>query len=170
MCVDEAQYEEVALSFSHRLASCACSLFYLNENTEQGAAMLSLGDAVGDTSEADEQRLIEEPPPRAEGEKGLPLRLNWIFAAAGGLAHIKAWIAADGRGNERGCNCENRVEQGKRVKTGQRGCSLSRTGMARARAHLQPKEIAFEVRPRTRHEKSYAPCRIIEHEGRNPGV
>ena len=36
--------------------------------------MLSLGDAVGVISEAGEQRFVEEPTPRAEGKKELPLR------------------------------------------------------------------------------------------------
>jgi hypothetical protein len=83
--------------------------------------LLFLGDAVWGTSEADEQRLVEEPPPRrAEGEKGLPLRAELgeksgghvgggsptsgsdvhgdvvFLAAAWWLAHLRAWLAADG--------------------------------------------------------------------------
>jgi hypothetical protein len=36
------------------------------------AALMSLGDADEDTSKADEPRYMEELPPRAGDEKGLP--------------------------------------------------------------------------------------------------
>jgi hypothetical protein len=83
-----------------------------------------LGDAVWGTSEAGEQRFVEEPPPRrAEGEKGLPLRAELdakssfhvgggsptsgsdvhggvvFLAAAWGLAHLRAWLATNGHGD-----------------------------------------------------------------------
>jgi hypothetical protein len=44
---------------------------------------LSLCDAVGITSGADEQRFMEESPPCAEGEKGLPLRAKLDVKSGG---------------------------------------------------------------------------------------
>ena len=39
----------------------------------------------------------------------------YFFAATGGLAHLKAWLAADAHGNEGGCNGEYLVgRRGKR--------------------------------------------------------
>jgi hypothetical protein len=39
---------------------------FFERERKDWAAMLPLGDAVGDTSEADEQRFVEEPLARAE--------------------------------------------------------------------------------------------------------
>jgi hypothetical protein len=88
---------------------------------------LFLGDAVGGTSEAGEIRFLNKSPPRAEGEKGLPLRaetdakrighvgggspasgpgsplLSMVATSSspppGGLARLRAWLATDGHGN-----------------------------------------------------------------------
>jgi hypothetical protein len=57
-------------------------VFFERERTD-GAALLSLGDAVGDISESGEQRIVEESPPRAKGEKVLPLRAE-LGAKSGG--------------------------------------------------------------------------------------
>jgi hypothetical protein len=47
---------------------------FFERERKAGTALFSLSDAVGSTSEADEQRFLEESTPRAEGEKGLPLQ------------------------------------------------------------------------------------------------
>jgi len=62
---DEAQSEGAALSFPRCLPFCVFFVFFERERKDW-AAMLPLGDAVGDTSEADEQRFVEEPLARAE--------------------------------------------------------------------------------------------------------
>jgi hypothetical protein len=53
---------------------------FFQKDRKAGAALLSLCDAVGSTSEAVEKRFVEEPPPRAEGEKVLPLRADLDIA------------------------------------------------------------------------------------------
>ena len=46
---------------------------FFERERKAGAVLLSLIDAVWSTSGVGKQRFMEEPPPRAEGEKGLPL-------------------------------------------------------------------------------------------------
>jgi hypothetical protein len=62
---------------------------FFQRERKAGAALLSLGDAVGGSSEDDEQPFMEEPPPRAEGEKGLALRAE-LDVKGGGHAF---WVA-----------------------------------------------------------------------------
>jgi hypothetical protein len=61
-----------------------------------GAALPSLRDAVGSTSEADEQRFMEESPSRAEGEKALPLRAELDLMGGG---HVRGGWPTSGPGS-----------------------------------------------------------------------
>jgi hypothetical protein len=89
------------------------------------AALMPLGDAVGDTPEADEPRNMEDSKLCAGGEKGLPLRAKSDKRSGGhvgggsptsgpglplmamettsprrrrGFSHLRAWLAAHGIG------------------------------------------------------------------------
>ena len=56
---------------------------FFEQERKVGTALPSLRDAVGSTSEADEQRFMEESPSRAEGEKALPLRAELDLKGGG---------------------------------------------------------------------------------------
>ena len=56
---------------------------FFERERKAGTALLSLCDAVGITSGADEQRFMEESAPCAEGEKGLPLRAKLDVKSGG---------------------------------------------------------------------------------------
>jgi hypothetical protein len=58
--------------------------------------VLSLRDAVGSTSEDDERRFMEESPPRAEGEKVLPLRAELDVKGGG---HVRGGLPTSGPGS-----------------------------------------------------------------------
>jgi hypothetical protein len=95
VCVDEVQCEGVALSYSCRPSLRLFFVFFERER-KAGTALLSLGDAVGGDSEAGEQRFMEEPPPRAEGEKGLPLRAKLNVKCGG---HVGGGSPTSGPGS-----------------------------------------------------------------------
>jgi hypothetical protein len=69
---------------------------FLERERKAGAAFLSLCDAVGSTSGADEQRFMEESPPRAEGEKVLPLQAELDVKSGG---HVEGDPQATGPGS-----------------------------------------------------------------------
>jgi hypothetical protein len=72
------------------------SFVFFEQERKVGAALVPLCDAVGGTSEADEQRFMEESPPRAEGKKALPLRAELDLMGGG---HVRGGWPTSGPGS-----------------------------------------------------------------------
>jgi hypothetical protein len=93
---NKANYEGAALSSPRRFPSCVCFSSSSNENAKQGRPCCPWALRLGGTSEAGEQHFVDEPPPCAEGEKGLPL---WAKLDAKSGCHVKGSLKTSGPGS-----------------------------------------------------------------------